>query len=139
MSGINCRPGTAWEHLKSIEIHTLDDKTYDRRGRIASLIFRKFPNQDYQKASTIFAVRTLTSLLAPHYSLMDLEEYAYDEMNDCWLYYDNPLNSHRQMCADDDLVVVAIMHKYWYPKQIDTFKEMLESMAFLHSAPVVHT
>ena len=138
MSGIMCRPGTAWEHLVAIEVHTLDGKSYDRRGRIASIIFKKFPNQDYQREITILAVRTLTSILAGHYSLMDLEEYDLNEINDCWLYYNNPLERHRKMCVDKDLIVTAVQHKYWTQKQVDLFKEFLEGIAFLYDKPLIH-
>ena len=136
---LDCRPGTAWNELKSIEFHTLDPQRYDRRGRICSLIFKKFPNQGYQEYSVTLAVRAITSLLAGHYSLMDLEEYAYDEMNDCWVYDNHPLDSHRQMCMDGDVVVVGVNHKYWSHPQIDAFKSILEAIALLYSAPVTHT
>lgn len=139
MSGIICAPGRAWAELKSIEFHLLNTKTYDRRGRICSIIFGKFPNQDYQKESVTFAVRAITSLLAGHYTLQDLEEYAYDEMNDCWIYYNYPLEQHRLMCTDNDLVVVAVNHKYWGEKQIDAFRNILEAIAFMYDAPVVYT
>lgn len=140
MSSISCNISVAWGNLKAIEFHVLDDltETYDRRGRLASLIFKKFSNEEYQRESIIFAVRALTALLAGHYSLMDLEEYSYDEMNDCWIYYDNLLEQHRQMCIDDDLVVVAVLHKYWTQAQIHVFKEFLEGIAFLYDATVTH-
>ncbi len=139
MSGLTCSPGVAWTELKSVEFHPLDDGVYDRRGRICSLIFKKFPNSDYQRESVTFAVRAITSLLAGHYTLMDLEEYSYDEMNDCWIYYDHPLEQHRLMCTDNDLVVVGVNHKYWGQKQIDAFKDILEAIAFIYDVPVVYT
>ncbi len=138
MSGILCRPGQAWEHLVAIEFHKLDEKRYDRRGRIVSLIFKKVPNQDYQKEITIFAVRALTSILAGHFTLMDLEEYEYNEMNDCWIYYNHPLERHRKMCMEEDKLVVAVNHKYWTWPQIDVFKAFLESIALLYHAPFIH-
>lgn len=114
-------------HLKSVTIHELHEG-WDRRGRLMTLGFEAVPNQDYQRPQCINLVRTLTSLLAPHYSADLFHEYEFAEINDCWIDY-----SWRK----PELVEVVIRHKYWSNDQVECFIAMVVALAIRYGAEVI--
>jgi hypothetical protein len=114
-------------HLKSVIIHELREG-WDRRGLLMTIEFKAVPNQDYQHPQCINLVRTLTSLLAPHYSNEKYHEYDFAEINECWIDY----SQHKE-----GFVAVKVRHKYWSEPQITAFIEMLCAMAELYRATVI--
>lgn len=131
--GVCISIANGFRQLKRIEIHKLDDKRYDRRGRIVSFFFKTFPNREYLKMVTTVSVRALTALLNSIYVLMDLEYYPHSEMNDCWVHYDNA-------SVDQHIpghVVVSVHHKYWGKEQTQRFVELAEVMARINGADIV--
>ncbi len=124
---------SGFSHLKKIEIHELDDKRYDRRGRIVSFFFKVFPNREYLESITTTSVRALTALLSSVYTLMDIEYYPHAEMNDCWVHYNNATPDQHV----PGQVVVSVHHKYWGKEQTQRFVELAEVMARINRAEIV--
>ena len=58
---------------------------------------------------------------------MDLNEYEYDEQNDCWIF--------TEMKDEEDFRVI-VNHKYWDHRQIVAFKEMVLALAKLYNVVV---
>ncbi len=131
--GVCINLANGFSHLKRIEIHKLDDKRDDRRGRIVSFFFKVFPNREYLEMITMLSVRTLTALLSSVYTLMDTEYYPHAEMNDCWVHYDNATPDQHI----PDHVVVSVHHKYWGEAQTQCFVDLAEVMARINRAEIV--
>lgn len=123
--GISISLASSLVDLEKVFFYKIDDG-YDRRGRIATFTFKKYPNHDYQENVTITSVRAIVALLAPHFTLMDINEYRYDEQNDCWIF----------SRPTEEKFTVTVNHKYWTDKQIFTFKKIVLALAYLYDAEV---
>ena len=124
--GIKIATSTSLADLEKVIFHEIN-KNWDRRGRIATFIFKRFKNYEYQRYVCTTTVRALTSFLAPHFILMDLNEYSYDEQNDCWIF--------TEMKDEEDFRVI-VNHKYWDHRQIVAFKEMVLALTKLYNVEV---
>lgn len=123
--------GNCFRSLHQVTLHQLKDG-WDRRGRLATLTFERYKNQEYQQPLIINSVRALTSFLNPHYSATPLDEYDYDEINECWIKYDPWYQDH-----DGNYVTVDIHHKYWSNERIECFIDLLIALGKLYRASVV--
>ena len=122
--------GNCFKDLQQITLHQLK-KGWDRRGLIATLTFKKYPNQEYQHPLIVNTMRVLTSFLAPHYSATPLDEYDLDEINECWIKYSWSSN----------YVSIDVHHKYWADVQINCFIDMLIALgkrySLVHAVSIV--
>lgn len=124
--GIQIDTSASLAYLEKITFHEISD-SLDRRGRLVTFLFERFDNYEYQRHISITTVRALVSFLAPHFRFMDLNEYSYDEQNDCWIF--------SEMRETDDFRVI-VNHKYWTQEQIVAFKEMILALAKLYDIEV---
>lgn len=124
--GIKIDTSASFANLEKITFHEISD-SMDRRGRIVTFIFKRFDNYEYQRYICITTVRALVSFLAPHFRFLDLNEYSYDEQNDCWI--------SSEMRETDDFRII-VRHKYWTQKQIVAFKEMVLALTKLYNVEV---
>ena len=117
-------------NLEGVTIHQLREGC-DRRGLLMTIEFTAVLNQDYQRPQCINLVRTLTSLLAPHYSNEQYHEYDFSEINECWIDYSWTFPENKPGVAK-----VRVRHKYWAEPQIYCFIEMMKALAFRYKAAV---
>jgi hypothetical protein len=118
-------------HLKGVIIHQLREG-WDRRGLLMTIEFEAVPNQDYQHPQCINLVRTIVSLLAPHYSAERYDEYDFTEINDCWIDYSQAMPEDEPGVAR-----IRVRHKYWSDSQIECFIIMMTALAKRYNAEVI--
>jgi len=123
--GIKVSLSSSLADLVKVVFHEIQDK-YDRRGEIATFIFKKYINQPYQIYVTTNTLRAIVSLLSPTYAFMDINEYGDEELNDCWTY-------HR---VKGEFFTITIKHKYWGEGQLIAFKEIVLAIAKLRKVEV---
>lgn len=110
-----------------VEFPKLDNKKHFNKGTVAKFYLKEVPNLRIAQYQALRYLWNLTSLLASEYSAkssQDILECYLPEGNDCWIRRNG--------------YSINIDHKYWTTSQINAFKDIVKSLAFLNKWQVVN-
>jgi hypothetical protein len=110
-----------WRDVVSLTLHKPDPTTYDRRGKVVTIVMKEFKNVNLMQCHAVEVLHALQLMADQGATIHQYGETG--EGNHCW----TETNYHWEHPA-----IGYIRDKYWGERQIANFQELCRTMCQIH-------